>query len=242
MTDDPTDTRPKLELSGVQLLGGALAATTSAVAASALGVAGTLAGAAVGSAVATIGASLYTYSLRRTSQTVKTAVRRTPGGTVVETTTGASPGPAAPRLERRAALRWAPVGAAAAAFALAIGGVSAAELVAGEPLATAVYGQPASSGTTVGAVMPDEPDEPDQPEVGTAPGTPEASPSPEAVPSETPDGEKLTAEPTGPDGEPAEDAEHTRTERVEVAPNRDPSSPPKGPAADAVPPASPTAR
>jgi hypothetical protein len=55
--------RSFLDLSGSQVVGGALAAATSALALSFLGVAGTLVGAIVGSLVATIGAAAYSRSL-----------------------------------------------------------------------------------------------------------------------------------------------------------------------------------
>jgi hypothetical protein len=83
MTDQRAETsrRPRPELSAAQVAGGALAAVTSAVAGSSLGVHGTVAGAAVGSVVATVGGELYTHSLRRTHETVRTVVARrgTPG-------------------------------------------------------------------------------------------------------------------------------------------------------------------
>ena len=59
--------RPKLELSGPQIIGGALAAASAAVAASWLGVAGTVLGAVIVSLVASIGSALYTHSLERSS-------------------------------------------------------------------------------------------------------------------------------------------------------------------------------
>ncbi|HVN14008.1 MAG TPA: hypothetical protein VMT69_18105 [Kineosporiaceae bacterium] len=64
-------------ISMAQLLGGALAAVTSAVAASYLGVAGTFIGAAVGSIVYTIAAAVYETFFSRAARASKTLVART---------------------------------------------------------------------------------------------------------------------------------------------------------------------
>ena len=75
-------TGPLADLSGLQLVAGALAAMTSAWMASWLGVAGTLIGAAVGSIVAGIATALYRSSLERGVQRSKTLL--TEQGSVVE--------------------------------------------------------------------------------------------------------------------------------------------------------------
>ena len=65
--------KPKaLDLSVSQILGGALAAMTAAALGAQLSVAGTLVGAALASIVAAVAGSLYTASLRRTRDKVKT--------------------------------------------------------------------------------------------------------------------------------------------------------------------------
>jgi hypothetical protein len=61
-----------LDLSATQIVGGALAAMTAAALGSQLSVAGTIVGAALASIIAAVGGSLYTASLRRTSDKVKT--------------------------------------------------------------------------------------------------------------------------------------------------------------------------
>ena len=202
MTDTTEKTQPRLELSGIQVVGGALAATTSAVAASYLGVAGTLAGAALGSVVATVGGSLYTYSLRRTTDRVRTVAHRTPAGTTVTATAttgtveGAADGPAPAR--RRAVQRRGPIVAAAAAFAVAVGGITAVELVAGEPISTVVYSEPATNGTTLGSVAEREPQEPESGDVAPEP-TPSVSPGDgdqgpgDQSPSDQPPGDEAPA-------------------------------------------------
>ena len=61
-----------LDLSATQVVGGALAAMTAAALGSQLSLAGTVVGAALASIIAAIAGSLYTASLRRTSDKVKT--------------------------------------------------------------------------------------------------------------------------------------------------------------------------
>src|SRR4029453_10090484 len=60
------------DLSATQIVGGALAAMTAAALGSRLSVAGTIVGAALESIIAAVAGSLYTASLRRTSDKVKT--------------------------------------------------------------------------------------------------------------------------------------------------------------------------
>ena len=61
-----------LDLSVPQVLGGALAAMTAAALGAQLSVAGTLVGAALASIIAAVAGSLYTASIRRTREKVKT--------------------------------------------------------------------------------------------------------------------------------------------------------------------------
>jgi hypothetical protein len=66
--------RRKLDVTGSQVLAGALAASTSAVAASYLGVAGTVIGAGLGSVVATVSTALYKHSLVRSTTVIQKVV------------------------------------------------------------------------------------------------------------------------------------------------------------------------
>jgi hypothetical protein len=68
------DEKPKkgLDLSATQVVGGALAAMTAAALGSQLSVAGTVVGAALASIIAAVAGSLYTASIRRTRDKVKT--------------------------------------------------------------------------------------------------------------------------------------------------------------------------
>ena len=61
-----------LDLSATQVVGGALAAMTAAALGSQLSVAGTVVGAALASIIAAVAGSLYTASIRRTHDKVKT--------------------------------------------------------------------------------------------------------------------------------------------------------------------------
>ncbi len=63
-TVEPGEDKPKLGLSMPQLIGGSLAAVSSAVVASFLGVAGTLIGAALASIVTTVSSAVYTQAAR----------------------------------------------------------------------------------------------------------------------------------------------------------------------------------
>jgi hypothetical protein len=72
-TAKPSDQPKKgLDLSVTQIVGGALAAMTAAALGSQLSAAGTIVGAALASVVAAVAGSLYTASLRRTGDKVKT--------------------------------------------------------------------------------------------------------------------------------------------------------------------------
>jgi len=62
----------KFDLSATQVVGGALAAMTAAALGSQLSVAGTVVGAALASIIAAVAGSLYTASIRRTHDKVKT--------------------------------------------------------------------------------------------------------------------------------------------------------------------------
>src|ERR671932_1841416 len=117
-----------MQLSVVQVLAGALASVSAAVVASTFGLAGTLIGAAVTSVVATIAGALYTHSLERARSRIR--IRRDPR-------TGALEQEVVPPSNAPRAISWGLVaGAAALVFALAIGAVTAVELVASKPVAS----------------------------------------------------------------------------------------------------------
>jgi len=85
--DPPPERKKLLDMSATQLVGGALAAMTSAVIGARLGVAGTVIGAAIGSLVAGIAGSLYTASIRHTRSKISSVLVGKVGDTTVEVTT-----------------------------------------------------------------------------------------------------------------------------------------------------------
>lgn len=85
--EKPPEPKPKrLDLSATQLVGGALAAMTSAVIGARLGVAGTVLGAAIASIVAGVAGTLYTTSLRHTKNKITSAFVVRDDDTVIEVT------------------------------------------------------------------------------------------------------------------------------------------------------------
>jgi len=133
---------PKVQLSVLQVIAGALAAVTAAAVASTLGVAGTLLGAAVMSIIATVGSALYNHSLEQARTRIR--IRRNPRTGLPEQEVIV---PARPRR-----LPWGGIaGMAGLVFALALGGITAVELMARRPLATIVRAPPA---TTAGGRPP----------------------------------------------------------------------------------------
>jgi hypothetical protein len=142
---------PRFDLSLTQVLGGALAAMTAAALGSRLGLAGTVVGAALASVVAAVGGSIYTASLRRTRDRVRSVLTGRPQPTA-GTPTVAAPGvPAAvtarplPRLDgsvdtsvakrrRRRALVVRSLVGALVTFVLAAVAVTAVEAATGGAL------------------------------------------------------------------------------------------------------------
>ena len=188
-----------LDLSLFQILGGALAAMTAAALGSRFGVEGTITGTALASVVAAVAGSVYTASLRRTSDTVRTALvkRRVPATGTQSPATAAAPrpqgstavapvsrpgradpaGPSAKASRRKAIVVRSLVGAVGT-FALAAGGLTMYEAIAGQALS-------GGSGTTFSQVQKggDE----DRPTEEKAPAPSEsAEPSSTAEPSEEP--------------------------------------------------------
>jgi hypothetical protein len=130
----------------VEILAGTLSAVSTAVAASFLGVTGTIVGAVVGSVLGTLATAFYAQSLTRGHDRLK-ALRPRPGaGTpkTAATLTGTVYG----RRKRRWPLA---VGTTAAAFALAIAGITTAELAFGHPLSN-LFGGHATATTTITTV------------------------------------------------------------------------------------------
>lgn len=153
--ESDTDDKPKqfLGLSGTQTIGSALAAVTSAFVGSFLGVAGTLIGAALGSVIATVGAALYARTLSSAATVARTRMpKRNTNGSMPHGDTAApvaAPAPAAapasdslqaePVGKRLTPKTWIKLGAvSAAAFVLAMVGLTAVEVGTNQPISSLV--------------------------------------------------------------------------------------------------------
>ena len=182
--DSTKEDKPKqlLGLSGTQTIGSALAAVTSAFVGSFLGVAGTLIGAALGSIVATVGAALYARTL---SSAAAVALRKMPqrrigglpadGDVLAASAPVESDEPRAKRLRRQFTPKtWIKVGAvSAAAFVIAMIGVTAVEFGANKPISSLVSSTSSTDGgaagptTTLGTALSGNPTVPDKTDAST---------------------------------------------------------------------------
>jgi hypothetical protein len=205
-----------LDLSPAQLVGGALAAMTAAALGSQLSVAGTVVGAALASIIAAVAGSLYTASLRRTHDKVKTVFwtgqpNEVEDPTVMEILPDSqghiagqrshllAPEPSGdPSPPRRPKLSWKRVAVAAlAAFGIAAVALTTFELVTGHALS-------GGDGTTIQQVR-------------EGPTTKESDTKKKA-PSEEPTDKATTAESEAPTAEPSETASSEPTETTTAAP------------------------
>ena len=224
----------KFDLSATQVVGGALAAMTAAALGSQLSVAGTVVGAALASIIAAVAGSLYTASIRRTHDKVKTVFwtgqpNEVEDPTVMEIlpdSTGHVAGqrshlvapepngdPSPP--PRRPKLSWKRVAVAAlAAFGIAAVALTTFELVTGHALSggqgTTIQqvseGKPAKESDTKKKAPSKEP---------TNKATTAKSETPTTEPSETASSEPTEAETT---------TEPTPEARATTAPETTPSS------------------
>ena len=177
--DSATDDKPKpfLGLNGPQTIGSALAAVTSALVGSFLGVAGTLIGAALGSVIATVGAALYartlssaaTVAMKNIPQRRRGALPTGDGDVLAASAAGESEEPRAKRVRRQMSPKtWIRVGAvSAAAFVVAMIGVTAVEFGTHKPISSLVSSTSNANGatgqtTTLGAAFSGNPGAPDK--------------------------------------------------------------------------------
>lgn len=205
---NPPPPANRLDLSVTKIVGGALAAMTAAALGSRLGVGGTVVGAALASIIAAVATSLYTASLARTQERVKTVFTGRAAGTDVPTmvevvedhdtraSTAAPAQPSAPELEGHwrlpttgtstvkpaRKLNWKSVVIAAlATFAIAAATLTTFELVSGHALS-------GGDGTTITQVGSGT--------METRTETPTSKPTPSAT-SESPEpSSSATDEPT----------------------------------------------
>ena len=209
--DDKQSKGSGLDLSPAQVVGGALAAMTAAALGSQLSVVGTVVGAALASIIAAVAGSLYTASLRRTHDKVKTVFwTRQPNEvedpTVMEILPDSAghnagqrshlvapepdgdPSPRGPRPK----LSWKRVAVAAlAAFGIAAVALTTFELVTGHALS-------GGDGTTIQQVREG--------------GSTEESDTKKKAPSKEPTDEATTTESEEPTTEPSETASSEPTE------------------------------
>lgn len=246
----PADPMPEIEqrkswldLSPVQVMGGALAAMTAAGLGSRLSAEGTVVGAALASMIAAVAGAFYTASLRRTSAAVRGVLggRRTQASSdarsarepVPSGSTAALPPESGPaRTSRRWTLILSSVVGAVAIFALAGGALTLYEAIAGRALS-------GGDGTTFSQVQQERsenrPSEDRSPApTDSAEPSESAEPTPTADSSETPQPDPApTAEPST---EPPVEQPSTEPSATEEAKPSDAAEPPvEEPTADAAP-------
>jgi hypothetical protein len=137
--------RPRLQLSATQLVASALAAITATIAGSYLGINGTVIGAAIASVLTVTGNAVYSHSIHRTRDRVRTVVPATTRSATVAPTT---PPAEAERPVRQKSQPRRLAFAVVAVFAATLGGLTVIEVVAGSPVSDLLRGKSAS-GTTV---------------------------------------------------------------------------------------------
>ncbi|MGK5678245.1 hypothetical protein [Actinoplanes sp. URMC 104] len=207
-----TEQAPAKMLSGIDIpktIAGTLAAVSAAVVGSFLGVAGTLVGAAVASIVGSVGTELYQRWINRGSEKIKSTFVTAPAAVGTPPVVAAEhevPSEEPPVASPRREVRWGRIAAVAGAlFVLAMGTLTAFELVSGRSMADAV-GHRTSSSTTLGSAIrgdngTDEkatPSESASTEPSAEPSDdPTGTPSPSAEPSETATEESPEPQQTG---------------------------------------------
>jgi hypothetical protein len=191
-----TEHAPERIWSGIDIpktIAGVLAAVSAAVVGSFLGVAGTLAGAALASVVGSVGTEVYHRLVDRGHKRIKStfvtapAAVGTPPVAAAEDESPSEPEP--PAQPRRRQTPWSRVALVAGAlFVLAMGTLTAFELITGKSAADAV-GSTSSSGTTICSVgvCGGRDNHSPAPSPSTSPSTtdPDATTGPAGAPSTT---------------------------------------------------------
>jgi hypothetical protein len=131
-----------------QIVASVLAAVSATVAASYFGVAGTVVGAALGSVISVVGGALYKHSIDRTKDRIKAAAVES---AVAQRFGIAETAVLTPSRWRSIPFSAKPVLAATVAlFVLVIGGVTAFEMLTGQPLSSTVKGNTGSGTSLIG--------------------------------------------------------------------------------------------
>jgi hypothetical protein len=151
-TDNPQSPQPESvsALSITHLLASALAAVTATFAASYFGVSGTIIGAALASVVTVIGNTLYSHSIQRTRQRVRSVVPLTTLGLGPKAVADPPPGDTtAASSPPRPAIPWQRVAVGAAGLFMIVAAiVTGVEIAAGRPLHSIVHDH-SGSGTSL---------------------------------------------------------------------------------------------
>nr|WP_250033173.1 hypothetical protein [Actinoplanes maris] len=156
-----TEHAPDRLWSGIDIpktIAGTLAAVSAAVVGSFLGVAGTLIGAAVASLIGSVGTELYTRFINRGSKKIVSTFVTAPAAIGTPTVVAAeeelpSEEPVVEQKPARKDVRWGRAAAMAGAlFVLAMGSLTAFELLTGKSVPAAV-GHTTSSTTTIGSAF-----------------------------------------------------------------------------------------
>ncbi len=156
-TENPQSPEPETStstLSITHILASALAAVTATFAASYFGVSGTIVGAALASVVTVIGNTLYSHSIQRTRQRVRSVVPLTTLGMVSRTLAEKTPETTTPGETKAARPRpleipWRRVAVGAAGlFVIVAAIVTGIEIAAGRPLHSIVHDH-SGSGTSL---------------------------------------------------------------------------------------------
>ncbi|GAA2604142.1 superantigen-like protein SSL4 [Paractinoplanes durhamensis] len=165
-----TEHAPDRIWSGIDIpktIAGVLAAVSAAVVGSFTGVAGTLVGAAVASLIGSVGTEIYHRSLNRGRKKIEGTFLAPAAVGTPPVEAAAEDKPSAPPTPRN--IRWGRVAMVAGSlFVLAIGTLTAAELVSGKSIADATRGGSGDS-TTVSSLFSDK--------SGSEESTPAESPS-----------------------------------------------------------------
>ncbi|WP_250007427.1 hypothetical protein [Actinoplanes sp. M2I2] len=228
-----TEHAPAKPWSGIDItktLAGTLAAVSAAVIGSFLGVAGTLIGAAVASLIGSVGTELYQRWLQRGSQRIKSTFVTAPAAVGTPSVEAAHEVPseetAPAALSAPVKMHWGRIAAAAGTlFVLAMGSLTAFELISGKSVPAAV-GHKTSSSTTLGSAFSGDNGSRDRQEGTTTP-----SESPSTEPDEGSESADPTATPSTeptvtPTTSPTQPAEPQQTDGVD--PGTTPTDEPTG--------------
>lgn len=243
--------RPKLQLSGPQIIGGALAAASAAVAASWLGVAGTVLGAVIVSLVASVGSAFYTHSLERSSHVIRETLPVLPqrvsgagtttavlpatadddeaGSESVLSRGGTTEQGSVPERSAGRGVSWPTIlVSAAATLALAVAVLTGFEALTGRP-ASSITGANNHDGTTLSQLVGDDEasstaDDPEQVDEPASPTTGQGTdPSPKHGSQQSPvDSAGTSSTPTEPT---PTGSEPTSSEPTQIAPTHSEPTP-----------------